>query len=154
MKIAKAKFDRLNALQSLTGGNRLQFDFHAKDRDGATLEVSMKDVILHSWLESGHNGDAYGSTSVSLDEAEANAAVDVVIRRLEDKAVKNLLEEQVEEAKRARERKARSDLEVILESHIKAKKCKGCNGILSWTPSGRCCQNTKCREFRDDGTTC
>jgi inhibitor of KinA sporulation pathway (predicted exonuclease) len=33
------------------------------------------------------------------------------------------------------------------------KKCKSCQGPLSWTPSGFCCQDTNCREFRDDGTT-
>jgi hypothetical protein len=36
----------------------------------------------------------------------------------------------------------------------KQRTCKSCKGPLSWTPSGHCCLDTNCREFRDDGTTC
>ncbi len=155
MKVAKAKLERLKALQHLVAGTtRLSFDFHVAGRDGAQLDIGPDRVVLHSWMESGHNGNSYDSTMRTLNDEETNEAIDEITRRLEERAIKNLIEGQEEEAKRARERKARSDLEIILKNRAKAKKCKGCEGILSWTPSGHCCLNTNCREFRDDGTTC
>lgn len=37
----------------------------------------------------------------------------------------------------------------------KRRLCKSCKGITAWSPSGRYCVNSECREFNDfDGATC
>lgn len=165
MKTIREKIERCKQLKNFIEGNansRTQFDYHESGRDGACVVVDedkSDEITVHSWLESHHNGDSYDSTKRVLSKEEASLVLDHIISVLEPQAIKVMLKMDAVKEQQVRENKAKKKLEKLLQPLTTKKisgfkKCGGCGGPLSWTPSGHCCQNTQCREFRDDGTTC
>lgn len=112
----KAKLERVQSLNNFVEGTQRKFyECHEPGRDEAGIDVSNEEkIVLHSWLESGHNGAAFDSKSRELNDEESEVILDHIILTLEARAVKIVLDMEERESRQAREDKAKQRLETLL----------------------------------------